>query len=45
MGFIWIVEIDRGWFKNLAVFPLAVDKNGNPDFNHHTVLKYIKEHS
>lgn len=46
VGSIWCYRLfQNGCFRNIKCFPLAKDKNGNPDFKHPTVLKYVKEHS
>lgn len=44
-GFVWIIKLkaDRSWYTHLACFPDAVDKHGNPNPEHPSVLKYIKE--
>jgi hypothetical protein len=32
-----------GWFRNVRAFPEAIDKRGDPQTDHPSVLKYLKE--
>ena len=47
LGVVWVYRMTRNneWFRNIRAFPEALDKRGEPDPNHASVLKYVKENT
>jgi hypothetical protein len=45
LGVVWAYHVTGGWFRRLKAFPDAVDRKGEPDTGHPSVLKYVKDNS
>lgn len=43
-GVVWAYQVTHcGWFRYIKAFPEAVTKKGEPDLQHESVKRYLKE--